>query len=417
MPIPTRPRAWPKPDAVRLSVFYALTMAGTGVSAPYAAAWFGWHGLSGAEIGLVLGAPMFARLFTSPALALWADSFRLRRTSLMIFSGVVAVAYLGVALSKGLATWLALWLVAASAQSMIAPLTDVLTLRRGRREGFTFGPARGVGSLAFIVGNVVMGLVLNRASIEVVMWWLVAAAAGMAVAARLALPAEPVRDRGPASRADRFRGMGRLVADPVFMLAIVSVGLINSTHAFYYSFSTLAWAAQGFSKGVIGLLWAAGVAAEIVFLWFLGPLRRRLGPWRLLALSAIGAIVRWTALAFAPPLWLVWPLQTLHSLTFTASYLGGLELVERLSPPDSQSAAQTLSSTLSAGAIIGPATLLSGVLYDRYGALGYLAMSFMAVIGLGGVLLLRRLALSLGVPLDGPAAPAASGGVAEGRFD
>jgi PPP family 3-phenylpropionic acid transporter len=151
----------------------------------------------------------------------------------------------------------------------------------------------------------------------------------------------------------------------------------------------LLWKQQGISPGVVGLLWAWGVVAEIVFLWFLEPWRRRLGPWGLLAAGGAGAAVRWTAFAFSPSLWLLWPLQLLHGLSFAASYMGGLRLVERLSPPDSVSAAQTLSSALSAGVLIGLATIFSGALYDRYGALGYLAMSAMAVLGLIGAWRLR----------------------------
>jgi PPP family 3-phenylpropionic acid transporter len=131
------------------------------------------------------------------------------------------------------------------------------------------------------------------------------------------------------------------------------------------------------------LLWGLGVGAEIVFLWFLEPVRRKLGPWKLLVLSGIGAGIRWTAMAFLPPLWMLWPLQLLHALSFTACYLGGLELTQAIAPRDSQSAAQTLSSALSAGVFIGLATILSGALFDRYGAWGYLAMSAMALGGLG----------------------------------
>ena len=68
-------------------------------------------------------------------------------------------------------------------------------------------------------------------------------------------------------------------------------------------------------------------------------------------------------------------------------------LVERLAPRDSQTAAQTLSSVLSAGLLIGGATAVSGPLYDRFGAGGYAAMAVMSAVGLVAALSLpRRLA-------------------------
>jgi PPP family 3-phenylpropionic acid transporter len=203
------------------------------------------------------------------------------------------------------------------------------------------------------------------------------------VAAKI-LPREPVHDGGPISRADRIAGMKALLADRTFMLAVFATGLIQAAHAFYYAFGTLAWTAQGLSKGVIGLLWAFGVGVEVIFLWFMGPWRRRMGPWRLLILGGATATVRWGVMAFAPPLWLLWPLQTLHAFTFAATFAATLQVIEKLSPPRFLSSAQMLSSAVSTGVLIGAATLSSGALFDHFGAGGYALMSVMALGGLVG---------------------------------
>ncbi len=366
-----------------MAAFYAACFGGTGVSLPFIGRWFAAHGLTGAEIGVVLGAPMLARLVTGPAVALWADGFKLRRTAILVLGLATFAGYAAVGLTRGFAAWLALWFIAATAIGNIIPLTDVLSLRSARREGFTFAVPRGVGSFAFIIANVVMGWLLSRQSTDAVLVWITACAAAMSLVAALVLPREPVSEAGAVPRSERFNGLGRLVADPQFMTAICAIGLMQAAHAFYYGFSALVWKRQGLPDNITGALWGVGVGAEVIFLWFLEPLRRKLGPWRLMVLSAIGAVVRWTAFAFLPPLWMLWSLQVLHALTFAAGYLGGLELTQAIAPRDSQSAAQTLSSALSAGIFIGLATILSGALYDRYGAWGYLAMSAMALGGLG----------------------------------
>ena len=135
------------------------------------------------------------------------------------------------------------------------------------------------------------------------------------------------------------------------MTAVVAAGLIQSAHAFYYGFSTLAWKRQGIGEDVTGLLWAAGVAAEIVFMWGMEPWRRRIGPRNLLALGGVAAVARWTALALSPPLWALFPLQTLHALSYAATFLASLQLVERLSTPRNASAAQAINSALSGGVL------------------------------------------------------------------
>lgn len=378
--------------ALRMALFYVLVFGGTGVSLPFAGLWFEAQGLSGAEIGTILAVPMLARLVTGPAIALWADGFARRRTPLVVLGVAAALFYAAAGLVEGFALWLPLWFLAATAAAAMIPLGDVLTLKLARRGGFAFSGPRGLGSLAFIVANVAMGAMLTGLPADAVIVWTAAAAGLSALASATLLPAEPVAEGAPLNRRDRFQGLGRLVADPVFMTAITAIGLINATHAFYYGFSAIAWKAQGVSEGDVGLLWGLSVGAELVLMWLFEPWRRRrgIGPFWLLAVGGAAAVVRWTALAFAPPLWLLWPLQGLHALSFAATFLAGLEIVERLSPPQGATAAQTLSSTLSSGVLIGLATVFSGPLYDAYGARGYLAMAVLAVAGTACAFVVRR---------------------------
>jgi PPP family 3-phenylpropionic acid transporter len=99
-------------------------------------------------------------------------------------------------------------------------------------------------------------------------------------------------------------------------------------------------------------------------------------------------------LAYSPPLWALFPLQALHTLSFAATFLASLQLVEQLSTPKNASAAQVINSALSGGFLSGLATIASGWIYDGGGAKGYLLMSLMSAIGLLGALRLygiRRL--------------------------
>ena len=132
------------------------------------------------------------------------------------------------------------------------------------------------------------------------------------------------------------------------------------------------------------------MATEIAFMWFCEPWRRRVGPERLVMLGGVAALVRWTAFAFSPPLWLLFPLQALHALSFAAVFMGGLKLIERTAPPGSASAAQTISSAFAGGLVIGLVTVGAGPLFDTFGALGYLSMSAVALVGLAGAWGLAR---------------------------
>lgn len=370
---------------VRLGLFYSAIFVGTGAASPYMPVWFAHHGLSGAQIGLILSLPMLARAFTAPLLAVWADSFKLRRTALSFLSLGVAVAYALMALPLGFAGWTVVWFAASSAFSTISPLTDVIVLNRARTDGFNYGWPRGIGSVAFMIANVLMGAILTWGSPDLVLVWITAAVSLTALAARFLLPPDPVHEEGHVAKAgDRFAGINGLLRDPAFMTAAIAAGLIQSAHAFYYGFSTLVWKQQGVPESMTGILWAVGVAAEVGFMWFMEPWRRRVGPRNLLVLGGGAAMVRWTALAFAPPLWLLFPLQALHVLSYAATFLASLQLIERLSTPRNASAAQALNSALSSGLLMGLATMASGPLFDRFGAHGYWLMTAMCALGLVG---------------------------------
>lgn len=371
-------------SAPRTALQYILLFGASGVTLPFAGLWFRSQGLSGAEIGALLAFPMLGRVVSGPLLAVWADGFRLRRTAIALLGIVMAMGYGAAGLVDGFYLRAIFWFVGATAAAALIPLGDVLTLRLSRREGYPFSLPRGCGSLAFVIANVAMGAMLTRLPADIIIIWIVTASTLIALSAWLLLPAEPVHvDGTQVSGLARFQGLGRLVKNRTFMFAILALGSVQAAHGFYYGFSAISWKAQGISESMTGLLWAFSVAVEIAFMWIAEPWRKRrgIGALAMLMVGVGAAVLRWTLMALEPSFVWLWPLQALHALTFAATYLAGVEIVEALSPPKDHTSAQTLSSVLSAGILIGLATAMSGQLYDAFGAKGYLAMAVMAAIG------------------------------------
>ena len=378
-----------------LGLFYATIFTVMGISTPFMPAWFRAEGLSGAQIGLILSAPMIARTVTGPLIALWADGFRLRRTPVMLLAAGAAMAYGAISLLEGFWFWFAAWFVASSLVATLPPLTDVLGLRMARRAGFAYGWPRGIGSVAFVLANIGMGWALTLFSHQAILYGTIGFSALCALGAWVLLPPEPVQEGAQLTRRDRLKGLGNLFQSPMFLWAIFSSGLIQAAHAFYYAFSTLIWQAQGIPASTIGALWGWGVIAEVGFMWFLEGVRRRLGPETMLIIGGVCAVLRWIAMGFSPPVPVLFALQALHAMTFAAVFMASLPLIERHSPPESASAAQVVKSARSSGLLIGLATSGSGPLFDHVGAKGYWAMALMALIGLMVALQLRSLTLRL----------------------
>ncbi len=386
----------------RQAIFYVLLFAGTGASLPFMPLWFKSNGMNAGQIGIILAIPLLLRAISGPLSGLWADSFRLYRTPLIVLalSGAAFYALMGLSsfLPPGLAVWrfpafLVLFALGYSCMTSLSPLIDAMTLYLARRDSFAYAIPRAAGSTSFIVVNISLGMVLLIAPPGAIVVWVVAFVALTGVTARLLLGALARHETPPVYSGG---GWGRIAevmrGNKSFWWLLIATGCLQAAHSFYYAFSTIIWKAQGLSSSVCGYLWAIGVVAEVAFMSLGEPLRRRLGPWRMLMLAAVLAFVRWTTMMFSPPLWLLWPLQCLHAFSFAAGYLAGLDLVHRLSPKGSESLGQTLNSAYGTGVMMGLGTLASGVVYQTFGARGYGLMALVALIGLGSAigLYLRR---------------------------
>ncbi len=99
-----------------------------------------------------------------------------------------------------------------------------------------------------------------------------------------------------------------------------------------------------------------------------------------LGLGALGAIIRWTAMAFDPPAAVLPALQCLHALSFGATHLGAMHCLSRIAANRLGATAQgdfaAVQSVIFAGAMG-----LSGVLVQAYGSLAYIAMVVAAASG------------------------------------
>lgn len=357
---------------------------------PFMPLWFRARGFSPFQLGMLIAAPYFGRSLLGPLLAIWADRFHLRRTPIALLAAGGCLASLPLLFLHGFWGNLVAFCAGSVMLNSVGPLGDVIALREARNKGFAFGWPRGAGTVAYLLANLVVGFVVVRAGPVWVVIWIASAASIMALTAMFMLPATSVERVSRASHPKLFQSAAEPLRQPMFTLAIVAAGCIQASHGFFYSFSTILWQQQGLGAWA-GLLWACAGLSEVLFLWFLTSLRERMGAERLLLLSGTVAVVRWAGMSFAPPLAVVFVLQTLHALTYAASYLASLQLVERWCPAHAMSSGLLLNAALSSGVLIGLVTLISGALFSGLGAHAYLAMSALALVGtaLAGLLAIR----------------------------
>lgn len=182
-----------------------------------------------------------------------------------------------------------------------------------------------------------------------------------------------------------------LFASPVFLLFLISASLVQASHAVYYGFGTLHWRAIGIPAGTIGALWATGVMAEILLFAYSRAAIARIGMTGLILAGALACVFRWVWTAQDPSLWVLFPLQTLHALSFGATHLGAIHFITAAVPERYAATAQGIYASFSMGIIMGIMTMISGPLYDALGGHAYLAMGLTgAVASLGAWALWRH---------------------------
>jgi PPP family 3-phenylpropionic acid transporter len=370
--------------AWRLAIFYAALFVALGVQLPFLPVWLAAKELDAREIGIVLAVPMVVRLAAVPLVTHLADRRDAVRGAIIAAAGAAALSYALLGFAEGALAIVVAFAIVSALSTPLMPLADAYALR-GLADRRSYGPVRLWGSATFIVGSLGAGLLLDLIAPRHLIWLLLAAMVPLAAAACALAPLRP-----PAALAHAQTPSGRsLLRDPAFLAVIAAASLIQASHAVYYGFSALDWQALGLDGGTIGALWALGVMAEIALFAVSG--RLALSPIALILIGAVGAVLRWAAMAFNPAFVLLPALQCLHALSFGATHLGAVAFVARTAPADFGARAQGYVAVVQ-GLVMAGAMALSGALYARFGDLAYAAMAVMA--GAGALCALAALRLA-----------------------
>lgn len=369
----SRPAAMPPAFTLRLALFYAAVFGVVGTHLPFFPVWLKSVGIDAAWIGVIVAVPSVTRFTVLPFVTAAAERMHRLRGAMRLtaFSTAIGFALIGT-LSDPLAILLA-YAVMACLWTPIVPLTDGYALKAVAKYGLDYGPLRVWGSVAFVIGALGCGWLLQALSGRSLIW----AIAGMAVFGAVAsLMLAPVAGGKPAATVN-FRAT-KLLRDPGFLAIIAASALIQGSHAAYYTFASIAWQREGIGGLTIALLWALGVVAEIV-LFALSP-RIRLAPENQVVLAAAVAVIRWLITAQSPPIWILAVVQTLHALSFGMTMVATMTLLVRHVPSQVMASAQGYLAAAT-GIVMGGTSIVAGWLFLWLGEGIYVVMSAMAAIG------------------------------------
>ncbi|MGF1757548.1 3-phenylpropionate MFS transporter [Photobacterium sagamiensis] len=347
-----------------------------GVYLPFWALWFAHLGVDASDIGLLLGLGFGVRCLANlmltprihkvdhliPALR-WFTLAGLLACVLYIFCGGSLWALTAVTILFNLAA------------GPVIPISDTLANHYAKDGHLDYGRTRLWGSIAFIAGSTVVGILAAEYGVNVIPW---VAISGLVVALVLSM-----RTPAIAPREDEHHDLPRpalmdMLKDSSVMRFLLIVALLQGSHAAYYSFSAIYWKDVGYSEAIIGYLWSFSVVAEVgVF----ALSKRIFAGWSvsgMFRLAAMGVLLRWGVTATMTELPLLVVAQAMHGITFAAAHLAAIRYIQH-AKSNQMVALQALYNALPLGAFMALMTALSGWLYGLWGANLFWLMAAMAI--------------------------------------
>ena len=392
----------PRHFELRMSLIFATMLVPGGIHLPYFPLWLETKHFTPEQIAVILSAPMFIRVVTTPLITAFADKARDRVDIYLATVAGALVATLGFFLPATYATVLIVSLIFSVMWTPQTPIADSLALSGVRRFGCDYAKMRIWGSISFLGANLAGGFILARTGAEVVPLILaIAFAVALAVglwAPRLGRP----RLASPLS-ASSLPGSGAVMSRS-FLLFACGSGVIIASHGFLYGFVSIYWKAIGISDTAIGLLWAWGVVSEVFVFMVFGRVFGHLSVVAIMVIAAIAAAVRWAVFPEIWPLGLGVPgffaVQTLHALSTGLMLIAIQKLIAEAIPEERTGAAQGVAFFANSVSM-AVVTLASGPLYERLGVDGFYVMVVIALVGLGLVLAADRSAPKTSAPQGG----------------
>jgi MFS transporter, PPP family, 3-phenylpropionic acid transporter len=359
--------------ARRLALFYGSIFALIGCHLPFFPVWLRAVGIDAAWIGVIAAVPAVTRFTVLPVVTGLAERHAAVRGAMVATAIVTAFGFAVIGTQHlPLAVFL-VYAVTAASWTPTVPLTDAYALRGVARYGLDYGPLRLWGSAAFIAGALGCGLLADVIAPKHLIWIIVAAGV---LAALIGLGLQPLDSRKAKSPA--VHGTSALLRDGGFLAIIAASALIQGSHSTYYVFGSITWQLAGLGGLTIAGLWALGVIAEIA-VFALSP-RFTLQPSTLVIIGGLGSVSRWLITAQEPPVAVLAVVQLAHGLSFGLTQVGTMNLMVRHVPISAVTRAQGYLAACG-GIVSSSASIISGMIYARYGQGAYYAMAVMALSG------------------------------------
>ncbi len=361
---------------------YFLYFAAMGSLMPYLSLHYRAIGLSGREIGLIMGVAPFVTLFAAPMWGSLADILRQHKRILVLGICGMMCCMAGIAFARDLRLLMALVLVNTFMGSPIMALVDNTVLHLLGDDKALYGRQRVWGSVGWGAMGALMGYLTGRLGMPIAFYGyfaLLILALIVALQMPIVLPAMNV-SYGTALKA--------LWRQRWWAVVLVAIFIQMMGRATAFGFLMLYLNDLQTSRAVMGLSVAVASFSDIPTYFFADRLMRRLGPRGMLYLAFAASLAVLLGYGFLRnPVALAW-MQLLGGPSFSAMWVAGVHYARQAAPEGMGATTQALFGAVVWGLGSGTGNLLGGMVYDAWGGAVLFRGAALVVVAAGVFFLL-----------------------------
>ncbi|HSI25552.1 MAG TPA: MFS transporter [Methylotenera sp.] len=328
----------------RLSRFYFIYYFFVGAFVPYWGLYLKSEQFSPADIGILMSLFQISRIFAPNFWGWLADHTGKRAPWIRLTAFLGLCGFTAVFWAHGF-FWLFFVMAALSIfTSSTLPLAESLTLAHLATTNGHYSRIRMWGSLGFIVAAVILGFLIDATGIHSLLWFLLIVQVTLFVLS-FTLP-EP---RIEPHEHDRF-SIWQVIKQPNVIALLVGCSLMVTAHGVLYNFYSIYLSEHGYSKGMIGLLWAVGVICEIGIFMLMPKIMARFSLKTILLISLVLAVIRFSLIGSAVDnIWLLILAQSLHAATFGSFHAASVEVITQFFNGRHQARGQAIYNSVAYG--------------------------------------------------------------------
>jgi PPP family 3-phenylpropionic acid transporter len=374
---------------LRASLYQFTVYLPGAVSSVFLGIWLSQHGLPADQIGLINSIPMLCLLLLNVLVGRLADRAKDWRSVILIISLLGGLAPLGLFAVSEFWGILLVWCMCTMTNGLIPPLVDAATVRMTRRNGSDFGTVRAWATIGYVVGAGGIGILLTFwgpqafALLYVLMSVLRAGAAFLLPRFRAPETKVTLAQAAPTARL-------RDSLQVWFVLPLIAFALVNSSNSLIGGFAGLIWHQNGVPDYYIGPLLAVAATAEAIMMFAWRRFGGRITARNMILAACVAGLVRFTIMAFNPPVQVLFVIQTLHAFSFGLGYFGVVHFIANWTSESNAAEAQSFANTLQQGASM-LALVVFGALMVHVGSYAFFYSTIASIVAIVCVLASLRI--------------------------